>query len=187
MNMKIFLKIAICVVVLAGGVAGFYYLYVIPTDKQDAEQAAQIADRRRALADLQRSTAGIDDINHKIKDLQQAVTFFESKLPKEKEIETVLGEVWKLAQANSLKAKTIRTGKTERTANYSEQQIEMDLSGDFDGFYLFLQQLEQMPRLTRVEAMILNKISDHDGQMQAKLTLSIFFEPSDSTPAAQTL
>ena len=187
MNMKVFLRIAICIVVLGGAAAGFYFLYVVPTAQQDTEQAAQIDERKRALADLQRSTAGIDDINHKIKDLQDAVRFFESKLPKEKEVETVLEQVWKMAEANSLQAKTIRSGRTERTANYSQQQIDMDLAGDFNGFYLFMQQLEKLPRLTRVEAMSLSKVSDKDGEMQAKLTLSIFFEPSNSGPTASAM
>lgn len=181
MNKKNFLKLALCVLLLGGGVGAFYYLYVVPTTREDVEHGKVIEDRRRALADLDRSTAGIDDINRKIKDLQDAVHFFESKLPKEKEVETVLEQVWKMAEANSLQAKTIRNGKTERNANYSVQQIDIDLAGDFNGFYLFMQQLERLPRLTRVEAMSLNKISDHDGEMQAKLTLSIFFEPAAPT------
>ena len=180
MNKKILLKMAVCILLLGGAVVGFYYLYVVPTAKEDAEHALLIEDRRRALADLDRSTAGIDDINRKIKDLQDAVHFFESKLPKEKEVETVLEQVWKMAEANRLQAKTIRNGKTERTANYSLQQIDIDLAGDFNGFYLFMQQLERLPRLTRVEMMELSKISEHDGEMQAKITLSIFFEPSAS-------
>ena len=87
-----------------------------------------------------------------------------------------------MAEANSLQAKTIKSGKTERTANYSEQSIEMSLSGDFTGFYLFMQQLEKLPRLMRVTDMTLTKISDHDGQMQATLSLNIFFEarPTDA-------
>jgi Tfp pilus assembly protein PilO len=187
MNKKILLKVAAFVVVLGGGVTAFYYMYIVPTARQDIEHSAVIEERRRALADLDKSTAGIDDINRKIKDLQEAVRFFESKLPKEKEVETVLEQVWKMAEANSLQAKTIRSGKTERTANYSLQQIDMDLSGDFNGFYLFMQQLERLPRLTRVEAMSLNKISDHEGEMQAKLTLSIFFEPSGSGATASAM
>lgn len=187
MNKKILIKVGAFIVLLCGAVAAFYYVYVVPTTRQDTEQSSVIEERRRALADLDKSTAGINDINHKIKDLQEAVRFFESKLPKEKEVETVLEQVWKMAEANSLQAKTIRTGKTERTANYSLQQIDMDLSGDFNGFYLFMQQLERLPRLTRVEGMSLEKMSDHDGEMQAKLTLSIFFEPTGSTATASAM
>lgn len=187
MSKKILFKIGVFVVLLGGTLGAFYYLYVVPTLKQDAEESTVIEERKRALADLDKSTAGITDINHKIKDLQDAVQFFESKLPKEKEVETVLEEVWKKAEANSLQAKTIRSGKTERTANYSLQQIDMELSGDFNGFYLFIQQLERLPRLTRVEAMSLEKISDREGEMQAKLTLSIFFEPAGSNATASAM
>src|SRR5689334_6250315 len=104
MNKKILLKVGVCVLLLGGAVAAFYYLYIVPTTREDAEHALIIEDRRRALSDLDRSTAGIDDINRKIKDLQDAVRFFESKLPKEKEVETVLEQVWKMAEANSLQA-----------------------------------------------------------------------------------
>jgi Tfp pilus assembly protein PilO len=186
MNKKIWLRIVVCVALLGGGVAAFYQLWVIPTARQDAQSQTQIADRRRALADLAASTASIQDFNRRLKELQEAVTFFESKLPQEKEVETILEQVWKMAEANSLLARTIRTGKTDRTSNYCQQQIDMDLSGDFNGFYLFMQQLERLPRLTRVEGMTLTKISDHDGQMQAKITLSIFFEPSAGSHDAIT-
>ncbi|HSU66765.1 MAG TPA: type 4a pilus biogenesis protein PilO [Tepidisphaeraceae bacterium] len=178
MNKKLWLRLGICVVLLGGGVGGFYYLWYAPTIKEDAEQAIQIDQRKRALAELAQSTAGIDDFNRKFKELTEAVRFFESKLPKEKEVETVLDQVWKIAEANSLQAKSIRSGKTERTANYSQQQIDMELAGDFNGFYLFMQQLERLPRLTRIEGMTLSKISDHDGAMQARLILTIFFEPA---------
>lgn len=186
MGMKIMLRIGVCVVLLALSAAGIWYLFLGKTLKHDAELIAETEKRQRALADLERSTTGIEDINRKIKDLQEAIVFFESKLPQEKEVETVLEQVWKTAEANSLKAQTIRSGKTERTANYSVQSIDMNLSGDFNGFYLFMQQLEKMPRLTRVSDMTLSKISDHEGQMQAKLTLSIYFEPVGGMATAST-
>ena len=69
-------------------------------------------DRRRsskALTDLQQATAGIDDLNRKIDELQKAIKFFESKLPQEKEIDKILKEVWQMAEANSLQTKTIKT------------------------------------------------------------------------------
>ena len=113
MGMKVLLRIAICVLIIIGGGAGFYFMWAQPIMKHDTELAHEIEDRQRALADLERSTAGIDDINRKIKELQDAVQFFESKLPQEKEVETILAQVWKMAEANSLQARTIKSGKTE--------------------------------------------------------------------------
>jgi hypothetical protein len=42
---------------------------------------------------------------------------------------------------------------------------------------MFLLQLEQLPRLTRVTRMDLKKINERDGSMEAQMTLNIFFEP----------
>ena len=64
-----------------------------------------------------------------------------------------------------------------------QQPIQLSLSGDFNGFYSFLLQLEKLQRITRVTDMTLQKINDHDGEMQAQLTLSIFFEPDTGTVA----
>ena len=80
--------------------------------------------------------------------------------------------------------KTIKPGKTERLNNYSEQPLEMSLTGDFNGFYTFLQKVENLPRLTRVTKMQLTKMNDKDGEMQAQMTLSIFFEPDTGSTVA---
>jgi hypothetical protein len=60
----------------------------------------------------------------------------------------------------------------------------MNLSGDFAGFYEFMLQLERLPRLTRVQNMTLDKINGQEGAMEAKLLLSIFFEPETGNAAA---
>jgi type IV pilus assembly protein PilO len=146
--------------------------------------AAEVESKRKELNDLKQATAGIEDVGRKTAELKQAIMFFESKLPQEKEIDKILKEVWQIAEANSLQTKTVKTLKTERAANYSEQPIEMTLAGEFNGFYSFLLQLEKLPRITRVTSMNLSKITDKDGQMQAKLTLSIFFEPDTGRMAS---
>ncbi len=133
--------------------------------------------KQRVLNDLDRSMVGISDANRKIAELQQAVNFFESKLPQAKEVDSVLKEVWQRAESNSLQIKTIKTPKAKHGAKYSEQAMEMSISGNFTGFYTFLLQLEKLPRLTRVQKMALTKISDHDGDMEAAMTLTIYFEP----------
>jgi len=140
-----------------------------------------------ALVNLRSATSGIDDLGRKIDELQQAITFFESKLPQEKEVDKILKEVWQMAEANSLQTKTIKTLKSERGVNYSEQPITLSLAGDFSGFYSFMLQLEKLPRITRVTQMKLEKISDQDGQMQAQMTLSIFFEPDPSAGTTATI
>jgi len=175
--MKFGIREIIFVVVMLGLLGSTNYFVFSKANKKKADLLDDIRGKQTALGNLQQATAGIDDLNNKIDELGRAITFFESKLPQEKEVDKILKEVWQMAEANQLQTKTIKTLKSERGPSYSEQPIQMSLGGDFNGFYSFLLQLEKLPRITRVTEMNLQKINDRDGEMQAQMTLSIFFEP----------
>jgi type IV pilus assembly protein PilO len=174
--MKMGIREILFLSLMVGLLAASFFVFKKSTTRRDTLQAS-IQSKQKALADLKQSTAGIEDLNRKIAELKQAITFFESKLPQEKEIDKILNEVSQMAEANALKTKTVKTLRSERAAGYSEQPIEIMLLGDFNGFYSFLLQLEKLPRITRVTNMDLTKITDSEGVMGAKVTLSIFFEP----------
>lgn len=168
-----FIFFTLMIALLAGS---WWFVFKRANDRRDFLRA-EVSRKETDLENLQKSTAGIEDLGKKLIELQKAIAFFESKLPKEKEMDTVLREVWQMAQANTLDCKTIKTLRSERQASYSEQPIELTMSGDFQGFYSFLLQLEKLQRITRVHHMNLQKIASSDGQMTAKVTLSVFFEP----------
>jgi type IV pilus assembly protein PilO len=181
--MKFGVRELVFVCVLLGMLAWTYMDFMRKqTERRGLE--ANTEQIRTELVQLKQATAGIEDLGRKIDDLQKAIDFFESKLPQEKEMDKILAEVSQMADANALQTKTVKTLKSERTANYSEQPIQMSLSGDFNGFYAFLLQLEKLARITRVTQMNLQKIDEHDGQMQAQMTLSIYFEPENGPAMA---
>lgn len=164
-------------------VCSYVFVFTKANAKRD-KMKTEIAGWRKELTTLDQKTAGIDNIGRKIEDLQKAISFFEKKLPQEREVDKILKEVWQMAEANSLQTKTVKTLKSERGPNYSEQPIQMNLAGDFNGFYAFLLQLEKLPRITRVSQMKLEKINERDGEMSAQMTLSIFFEPETGATAS---
>lgn len=168
------------VAVMLGLLACSYFLVFTKAQQKVQAQERRIEEKQKALADLERATAGVADVDRKVEELQEAIKFFEKKLPQEREMDLILKEVWQMAEQNRLTTKTIRTMKSQRGAAYSEQPIEMNLSGDFAGFYEFMLHLERLPRLTRVQNMVLDKINGQEGAMEAKVTMSIFFEPETS-------
>ena len=163
-------------------VCSYFFVFAKSNEKRETLKK-EIAVKRTALANLQKATAGIDDLGNKVEELQRAIDFFEKKLPAEKEVDSILKEVWQMAEANSLQSKTVKPLRSERGASYSEQPVQISLAGDFNGFYSFLLQLEKLPRITRVTQMKLEKINERDGEMTAQMTLSIFFEPDQSASA----
>jgi len=167
------------------GLLACAYCFVFKkTSEKRTALVNEIEQKQKVLNNLSQATAGIDDLNRKTEELEKAITFFQSKLPQEREVDQILQDVWQMAAANSLESKTVKMQKTEKTANYSEQPIQMSLSGNFNGFYSFLLQLEKLPRITRVSQMKLEKISDREGEMQAQLTLSIFFDGRSTSVAS---
>ena len=189
--MKLGLRELIFIAVMLGLLGSSYFLVFTKANEKRKALETEIDRKQEALADLGQAQVGIDDVKKKIDELQAAIKFFEGKLPEHGQMDVVLGSVTKLAKENGLEQKTFKSGKQQQAANYSEQQIEMTLAGAFEGFYVYLQQLERFERLIRVTRMDLTKMNEKDGSMEAKLTLSIFFEPdaggggSTATASAQ--
>jgi type IV pilus assembly protein PilO len=175
--MKFGIREIIFVALMVALLAGTYIFVFSKTDTKRQAMLRDITTWDKMLNDLRTTTAGIDDMNAKIDELSHAIDFFGQKLPKEKDIGDMLPQFWDMAKTNSLQSKTVKPDKPEVGPSYCELPIQMSLSGDFNGFYSFLLQLEKLPRITRITQMKLEKINDHDGEATAQITLSIFFEP----------
>ena len=68
-------------------------------------------------------------------------------------MDKILKEVWQMAEANSLQAEVDQDAQERaRRPTTASSRSQMNLAGDFNGFYAFLLQLEKLPRITRVDA-----------------------------------
>lgn len=195
--MKIGIRELILVACLVAMPLGAWWFAFRPQNAQVEAIGEQIAVKQDKLRTLNQMTATIGDLEKEIEALHEALAFFESKLPSEKEIDKVLQETWQLAEANRLTTKSIRTMSRDQDSRFTlaggphaEQPIAVHLVGDFDGLYAFLQALEAQPRIMRVQTLNLTKFEVADDspdhgleKIRAHLVLSVFFEKSeDSQP-----
>ena len=185
--MKLGLRELAFVVILAAIPLGAWRFVFRPHNAHNAEMRREIELKQEKLKALDRATGTIGSLKEEIAALTKAVAFFESKLPSEKEIHKVLQEVWRLAEANRLITKSIRTldakmaGFTTTASSHREQPIAVKLQGDFKGLYAFLQALERQPRILRIHQMKLTKPNEApQGHVNAELTMSVFFEKEAS-------
>jgi type IV pilus assembly protein PilO len=147
-------------------------------DDRKEQYRAEAIQKEQELADLEMATSGIADLDRRIDDLAEANAFFDQKLPKEKDLQETLRRVWHAAEKNGLDIRNFEPGKTTRGSHYSEQPIKLDLVGDFEGFYAYTLEIEQMDRLTRTTSLDISKIDGRDGKTEAEMTISVFFEPA---------
>ena len=159
------------------GVAAAGYQFMIKPANQSLAEARQRVDGNRAkLVDFEEATAKAEDLNKQLGQLQEAIRFFESKLPSTSEIHKVLEQVTVIAQRQGLKPKSIRTMEKKNNSGYIEQPLRMELEGDFNAFYSFLLELEKLPRIMKVRKLDLKKDKDSNGEIDADCILSIFFQ-----------
>ena len=152
--------------------------------EQRAFYQRDIESKRETLVTLAASSATVMELESQLTDLGEAVSVFEKKLPKQKEVDQILSEVWKLGEKHALRAQSVKPLKVDRAGACSEQPIELAFEGDFPGFHGFLRELESSDRIVRVTKIDLRNVEQGKKPMQAKLTLNIYFEP-DLKPVAQ--
>ncbi len=153
-----------------------YLLVFQPRSSQIHLLREEIAKKRQKLQELEAATTRFADLGREIDKLSEAIDLFEHKLPEHREEQVILQEVWQAAARHDLLPKSIRPEKPNRTAHYAELPIEMEISGDFDGFYRFLLELEQLSRITRMPEVEMVELPKRRGEVTVKMTLSIFFE-----------
>ena len=144
------------------------------------EEIVQVNDKIKRVS---KATAAIPDLSAEIEKLTDAIDQFQSMLPTDREVETLLKQVWEIAGKHGLTTKSVRPDKIVPAAQYAELPIKMEIVGDFFGFYEFMREVEALPRITRMPKIdIEREDKDNPGQVKAKVTLSIFFEGDNSPP-----
>lgn len=170
------IRILLTVLGLVAVAAVTAVLVVVPALRQTEADRVAIQDRRAQLVKLQRVAARITDLKKEVERLEEALTFFEDRLPAEREIDVILREVWLIAESKSLTPRSVRTSVPEPMPRYNSQPITLSLEGPFESFYEFLLGLERLPRLTKVRQMQVTKSPMTEGIVQVNLLMDIFFE-----------
>jgi type IV pilus assembly protein PilO len=167
--------------VLLMAVAYMAYAFMIrPTNKYLEGEKAAVQSKMAKLSELEKTTAEVRDLEKQMAKVEQAVEFFNNKLPPHSQIHKVLEQVTLIAQKQGLKTKTIRTLKQSECMGYIEQPLKMELYGNFDSYYSFLLDLEQMPRITKIRELTLTKDTKNEGMTTAEFVVSIFFQGAES-------
>lgn len=156
-------------------IVGYQYL-IKPANKHLAEAKARVEAKMAKLADFEKATAVAEDLTKQLEQLQEAIAFFESRLPPKSQIHEVLEQVTVIAQKEGLKPKTIRTLAEKNNSGYIEQPLRMELEGNFKAFYSFLLELEKLPRIMKIRELEVNKQANNEGQIAANFVVSIFFQ-----------
>lgn len=165
--------------ILLVGMVYVSYAYMIkPANQHLTEAKAKVDQKQGKLRELDQAAASAEDLAQQLAKVEEAIQVFESKLPSESEIETILRDITVIAQKHGVESKKIRTLGIKERHGCFEQSLEMELSGNFNSYYAFLLELEKLDRITKIRQLSLKKESKGEGYAQARFVLSIFFQNS---------
>lgn len=156
-----------------------YFLVFRPQNERIASARQEIEHKRAMLEKLRQATAQSDDLHRTNQEIRASIEAIRSRLPSTKEMPDVLRHVALLAAKNGLEVPNFQNaGKPQMAGMAMEQQLDVEMTGNFDGFYRFLQEMELMPRITRIPNMQIQRADKTatDGEMKSKFSLSIYYE-----------
>ena len=170
-----FRKVVFFILLVGLIVVGYQYM-IKPANSYLAEIIQRVDTKKVKLEELKAAKAAAKSLSRQLEQLEEAVKFFESRLPPTSEIHRVLEQVTVIAQKQGLKPKTIRTLENKDNSGYIEQPLKMELEGNFNSFYSFLLELEKLPRIMKIRELHLDKQTQGEGQIAADFIVSIFFQ-----------
>lgn len=166
------------VVLLSVPVASFFFVFK-PQNAEIQRARDEIAHKEEMLRKLTEVTSQSENLASLNQEIFDAIQMIEARLPSAKEVDVVLSQVAEIAKGRKLALEKVKSEKPVSAAAYMEQPLNMVITGDFEGFYSFLLDLEQLDRITRMPSLNIERSRDIDGAMKAEFTLSIYFEPND--------
>jgi type IV pilus assembly protein PilO len=177
-------EILFFLVLLAVPAVSLFYVFQ-PRNEEIQQALREIQLKQARLDSLAQMTAKIEDLGLAIEQGRESIALIEAKLPSERDVEGILEQIWQIAESHHLTQKSIKTEKPVPAAQYRELPLKLVMEGDFDGFYQFLLELENLPRITRIHQLHLERNEGSNGapgestadSMKAEFMLSIYFEP----------
>lgn len=153
-----------------------YVLVFAPQNKDIATAMSEISHKQEVLDSLRAETARNADLAEANTEIQDRIAEIEARLPSDKEVDNIVRQISELAVSSGLTPPTLASGKPIEAGTYWEQPLTVTTTGNFNGYYRFLQKLERMPRITRIPDFDLKRDPKNDGVVAIEFTLSIFFQ-----------
>jgi len=178
-------RAAMVLVVVIGLPVTSYLTVFRPANIKLRAEREECEHKEKWLEKLSEFTSRDADLQKANESIDRSVKIVEARLPSGKEIDGLVRQVSDLAVSAGLAAPTIRSAKPVQAALYMEQPLEMEVSGDFVGFFTFLAQVEKLPRITRVHDLKLTGSGRDDNEIKAEFTLSIYFQDEAQVAAIQ--
>lgn len=156
-----------------------YFMVFRPQNSNIAREREDLKFKESVLAKVREANARNDDLERLNNELQENIRTIVARLPSSKEIDDIVRQVSDEAIKAGLQPPAMKSVKSIPAALYMEQPMEMEISGDIEGFRRFLTAIEGLQRITRIPDFKITSLDKDSVDLKAEFTLSIYFQDSN--------
>jgi len=153
----------------------FYFGGIRPAQVQRGSIVSAIESQRADLNLGKARAQNLPIIEAEVNLLKTRLERFDKKLPKKPDMDQFMRDITHVSEQASLKKVTVQPGSPKRSDLFSEMPIVLNFTGDFTSVVNFLQQTEEMQRLTRVRSLAIKTKDALAGSVEVDVSMSIYF------------
>lgn len=168
-------------VLLAFPIASWWTLFR-PQNTEIAEALQEIEFKNQTLQKVANATSRTKDLEAENEAIREGIDLMHERLPTGKEVESVLNDVASIARGHNLAIPKFVTKKPVDAAGFGEQPLEIRVLGAWESFYLFLQDVERLERITKISELEISRSDREPEKVEAVMTLNIYFSSTQRNP-----
>lgn len=133
---------------------------------------------RQQIEQSQARMTGATDIYDRVTEARRRAPVFEAAIPPADELGAFLEQVSRIADQLELADRDMTPAREQACRDTAVLPIEMSFRGTFDAVYTFITQLESLPRVARIQRLLLDVADPATGQLRSTMTVFVYYENS---------
>ena len=185
--------IAVALVLLVVSIAGAMLFVYVPQDKELDKLQTQIISRKRDIAKQTERASVVPKLLRETQAMKAQYKNFDRRLPQQKELGGFLREISGHLSREQFSNQVIEPSSPKREPLFNTLPIIMKFKGSYLSLGTFLDQINKMERLTRVQRLTINASMPGEGDagggkkddehlvnnLDVELQLNIYFITND--------
>jgi Tfp pilus assembly protein PilO len=160
---------------LLGGMLLFYMMGDRPLEARLEALKFQIESKKRDLTESQNRARSLPLLAFECRQLESQVNIYERQFPHQMDLGPFIRDLTQVSQELALRDWKYRPALPVKRDVYFELPVHMQFEGDFSSVALFMRQVEELPRLTRVKSLNIENKDPKTGTVAVELALNIYF------------
>lgn len=153
----------------------FYAVAYYPQNRQLQAIQDQIRSRQRELQTNQSQASKLPRVREQVDRLRARLERFDKRMPPQPELGQFIRDINQISHRSSMRKLSVQPGATRKNDLFSEMPVNLSFEGDFLGIFAFLQQAEDMERLTRIRALSIHGKDMTRGDVEVRVSMNIYF------------